>query len=156
MLPKKPASPDEIALYCHLGEALCKTQILEQALSHSIALKKNSEATQQIADEHLTILRSYTLGKAIYLSGKDQLCTSSLQHELNSFLEMRNWLVHKAMFESMNDLYTELARNKLFQKIKGIASAAENLQRKIELDMMDFCEARGSDMSKIRKILNAQ
>lgn len=31
---KTPANQDEITLYCLLGEALCKTQIVEQASSN--------------------------------------------------------------------------------------------------------------------------
>ncbi len=35
---KIPASKDEINLYCVLGEALLKTQMVEQVLSYSITL----------------------------------------------------------------------------------------------------------------------
>jgi hypothetical protein len=38
---KIPANQDEITLYCFVGEATWKIQIVEQALSHSITLKLN-------------------------------------------------------------------------------------------------------------------
>ena len=38
---KKSANQDEINLYCLVGEALCMVQHLEDALSHSITLKKD-------------------------------------------------------------------------------------------------------------------
>ena len=40
---KIPANESEINLYCFLGEALLKIQMLEQALSHSITIKMNPD-----------------------------------------------------------------------------------------------------------------
>jgi uncharacterized protein YlaN (UPF0358 family) len=153
--PKKSASQDEITLFCFMGEALCKTQVLEQALSHSITLKMHSEVSKKEADEKLVKTQMYTLGKAIKLAEKEGLLPPSLQAKLYSFLDQRNWLVHKAMSESRQDSYIALT-NLLFQKIKAISTEAENLQHAIELDMVNFCTSRGRDMSKVLAIMNAQ
>ena len=99
----KPANQAEIALYCLMGEALCIIQELEEALSHSITLKKHSAVTKERADEILNEQRSYTLGKAIKLAGKEKLYLLPLQNDLEDFNQKRNWLVHKAMFESRDD-----------------------------------------------------
>ncbi len=153
--PKKTASQDEIDLFCFIGEALCKTQILEQALSHSITLKMNSEVSRTEADEKLAKTQTYTLGKAIKLAEKESLLPLSLQANLYNFLDQRNWLVHKAMFESRKGLHIVLT-NLLLQKIKNISTAAENLQREIESDLIDFCTSKGRDMSKVLEIMNAR
>ena len=48
-----PANTSEITLYCFLGEALLKIQMLEQALSYSITIKMNPDETRENADESL-------------------------------------------------------------------------------------------------------
>lgn len=153
---KMPANQDEITLYCFIGEALWKIQIVEQALSHSITLKMNPAETKERADEFLKQHQSYTLGKAIKVAIKEKLYSLSLQDELNAFLEQRNWLVHKAMLESQNDLNTKNKKEELFHKIKSISDKAESIQNEIEYDMINFCSLKGKDMSKILALLNLQ
>jgi hypothetical protein len=153
---KIPASQDEITLYCFMGEALWKIQVVEQALSHSITIKLNPAETKERADEFLKQQKSYTLGKAIKVAIKENLYSLSLQEELNDFLEKRNWLVHKAMFESRNDLNTDNKKEELFKKIKSISDKAESIQLEIEHDMINFCSSKGKDMSKILALLKLQ
>lgn len=153
---KIPANQDEITLYCFIGEALCKIQHVEQALSHSITLKMNPAETKERADEILRQYQTFTLGKAIKLAVKENLYCLALQEELNSFLVKRNWLVHKAIFESRNDLSANNKKEELFRKIKSISDKAESIQHEIEHDLINFCSARGNDMSKIVKLINLQ
>lgn len=153
---KIPANQDEITLYCFVGEALWKIQIIEQALSHSITLKMNPTATKQHADEFLKQHQSYTLGMAIKVVIKEKLYDSSLQDELNAFLDQRNWLVHKAMSGSSHGLNWENKKEELFQKIKSISDRAETIQREIEYDMISFCSSKGKDISKTLALLKLQ
>ena len=153
---KIPANQDEIILYCFVGEALWKIQIVEQALSCSITLKMNPAETREKADEFLKQHQRYTLGKAIKIAIDEKLYSLSLQDQLNAFLVQRNWLVHKAMFENQNDLNTENKKNELFNKIKTISDQAENIQHEIEYDMINFCSSKGRDMSKILMLLKLQ
>jgi len=153
---KIPANQDEITLYCFVGEALWKIQVVEQALSHSITLKMNPAETKERADEFLKQHQRYTLGTAIKVAIKEKLYDSSLQDELNAFLEQRNWLVHKAMHESQHGLNWEDKKEELFQKIKSISERAESIQREIEYDMINFCSSKGKDMSKILAALKLQ
>jgi hypothetical protein len=153
---KIQANQDEITLYCFVGEALWKIQIVEQALSHSITLKMNPAETKERADEFLKQHQSYTLGTAIKVAIKEKLYDSSLQDELNAFLRQRNWLVHKAMSESHHGLSWEDKKEELFQKIKSISGRAESIQRKIEYDMINFSSSKGKDMSKILALLKLQ
>ena len=153
---KIPANENEITLYCFVGEAIWKIQIVEQALSCSITLKMNPDATKEKADKVLKQHQSYTLGMAVNIASKEKLYESSLQEELYTFLGQRNWLVHKAMAESHHDKNWENEKEELFHKIKSISEKAESIQHKIEYDMINFCSSKGKDMSRILKLLKLQ
>ncbi len=151
-----PANQDEITLYCFIGEALLKTQMVEQALSHSITIKMNPAETKERADKFLKQNQSYTLGQAIKIGIKQELYNLSLQDELNSFLQQRNWLVHKVICGNEEDLNTGNLKEELFQKIKSVSDKAESIQRTIEYDLIDFCSSKGKNMSKIVALLKLQ
>lgn len=153
---KIPANESEILLYCYIGEAIWKIQVVEQALSSSITLKTNPTATKEQADRVLSKFQSYTLGKAVNIASNKKLYDSSLQGELYAFLEQRNWLVHSAMAESCHDKNWENNKEELFSKIKAISNKAEDIQHLIEHDMLDFCSAKGKDMPKLRELLKLQ
>lgn len=153
---KIPANENEITLYCFIGEAIWKIQMVEQALSCSITLKMNPAATKEQADKVLKQHQSYTLGTAVNIASKEKLFDSSLQNELYTFLDQRNWLVHKAMAESHHDKNWEDKKKELFHKIKSISDKAESLQRQIEYDMIDFCSSKGKDMSRTLALLKLQ
>lgn len=149
--PFKPANQNELDFYCRIGEAVCAIQIMEDALSATITVKKHSEATKAEFDEAYNKEYSrYTLGKAVRLAEKEQLLPVPLQNELNDFYHRRNWLVHTAIVDYLKGLMTDADRKVLFQKVKEIANDAQRLQRKIEIDLMDFAESKGRDMSKVR------
>ena len=156
MLKSILANQAEITLYCFLGEAIYKTQVVEQALSYTITLKMSPSSTQEEADQYLEKQLTYTLGKAVHLSEKENLFPPSLKKALIAFLDQRNWLVHKAMADSRTFMNTEFDKEKFFQKIKSISKEAEILHHLIEVDLVEFCEARGRKMSKARAIINAR
>ncbi|MBK7362087.1 MAG: hypothetical protein IPJ01_07265 [Micavibrio sp.] len=150
----KPACRDEVALYCFMGEALCMIQELESALSHSITLKKYHSVSKKLADDALIQHHeNHTLGKAIKLAEEENLYPLPLQKDLSDFNKKRNWLIHKAVFETRNDPYLDPKKHNLFQKIKSIASEAQKLQHEIELDMVNFCTSKGRDMSKVLAVI---
>lgn len=151
-----PANNDEIILYCHLGEALLKTQALEQALSYSITLKMNPDETKETADEFLKNQQRYTLGQAIRIALEKRLFKMDIQEELNSFLEQRNWLVHSVIIGNEEDFNAGKITEELFNKIKSISDKAESIKRNIEFDMIDFCSSKGKDMSNIKEVLLLQ
>jgi hypothetical protein len=151
-----PANDTEITLYCHLGEALLKIQLLEQALSHSITIKMNPDETKEKADEFLKKYQRYTLGSAIKTALEKKLFNTAIQDELNSFLVQRNWLVHNVLIGNEDDFNTGNIKEELFQKIKSISNRAEDIKRVIEYDMIDFCSSKGKDMSKIKEVLQLQ
>ncbi|MFD1605428.1 hypothetical protein ACFSJW_02415 [Flavobacterium artemisiae] len=151
---KIPANNIEINLYCLIGEAVFKTQMVEQALSHSITLKMNPAETKERADEFLKKNQRYTLGKAIGIAIREELYNLSLQNELNAFLEQRNWLVHKLIIGNEEDFNAGNIKEELLDRIKSISDKAESIQRIIEYDLIDFCSSKGKDMPETRELLN--
>lgn len=151
-----PANTIEITLYCYLGEALLKTQLVEQALSYSLTLKMNPDETKEKADEYLKQSQKYTLGKAINISNKEKLYNFALQDELNAFLKQRNWLIHSVLIGNEENFNAGNIKEELFQKIKSISNKAESIHRELEYDLIDFCSSKGKDMSKIKELLKLQ
>ena len=153
---KIPANNNEINFYCFLGEALLKTQMVEQALSHSITLKMNPAETKERADEFLKRNQRYTLGQAIKIAIEEKLYNLSLQDELDAFLQQRNWLVHKVICGNEEDLNARNIKEELLHKIKDISDNAESIQSVIQYDLIDFCSSKGKDMSEILELLKLQ
>lgn len=146
----KPASKQELSLYCFVGEAVCAIQHIEDALSHSIVLKNNAPPSKPEADQLLEKHRSYTLGKAINISEKAGLYEDALQQELKNFLSERNWLIHKSIAHDRDEWDSNTSRDQLFLRVKAITTHAQKLLQMIEADLIEFSEANGKDMSRVR------
>lgn len=150
----KPASDEEFSLYVLVGEAICAVQHVEDALSHFIVLEKVTPPLKQEADQLLEKHRSYTLGRAIKIGEKAGLYTDALQQELSNFLSKRNWLVHRSIAQGRDEWDLNQSREKLFSRIKAITTHAQELLQMIEEEMIEFSEANGKDMSRVRAEIN--
>lgn len=146
----KPASQQELSLYCFVGESVCAIQHVEDALSHSIVLKKIKPQLKSEADQLLERHRSYTLGKAIKISDRAKLYSEPLQQELKEFLSERNWLIHKSIAQGRDEWDLNINRNELILKIKAITTRAQKLIQLIEEDMIEFAEDNDKDMSRVK------
>ena len=144
----KPASQQELSLYCFVGESVCAVQHLEDALSNSIVLKKTKPRLRSEADQLLEKHRSYTLGKAIKIAEQGSLYPESLLQELREFLSERNWLIHKSIAQGRDEWDLNISREKLICRIKAITTQAQKLLQLIEEDLIEFSEANGVDMSR--------
>lgn len=150
----KEASEKEISLYGFLGESLCAVQILEDALSHSIVLKKTEPEQKKEADNLLKKQRFYTFGKAIIIVKKESLLPKTLEIELSKLLTERNWLIHESITNDKKDFKSDNYFNKLFERIKAITLKAHQLQISIEQDLIEYSEKKGVDMSKVKIDIN--
>ena len=150
----KPASQQELSLYCFVGESVCAIQHVEDALSHSIVLKMTKPRLRSEADQLLEEHRSYTLGKAIKIAEQASLYPESLQQELIEFLSERNWLIHKSIAQGRDEWDLNISREKLICRIKAITTQAQKLLQLIEEDLIEFSEANGVDMSRVRAEIN--
>ena len=150
----KTASQQELSLYCFVGESVCAVQHVEDALSHSIVLKKAKPRLRTEADQILEKHRSYTLGQAIKIAEKASLYPEPLQQELREFLSERNWLIHKSIAQGRDEWDANISRDKLIHRIKAITAQAQKLLQLIEEDLIEFSEANGVDMSRVRAGIN--
>lgn len=150
----KPASDQELSLYVLVGEAVCAVQHVEDALSHLIVLKSVTPPSKQEADQLLEKHRLYTLGRAINIGKEADLYTEVLQQELKKFLSERNWLIHKSIAQGRDEWDLNNSRDQLFSRIKAITTHAQELLQIIEEDMIEFSEANGKDMSRVRAKIN--
>lgn len=144
------ASEKDRLLYCCLGESLCVIQILEDALSHLIVLKKTEPYQKKQADTLLKKQRSYTFGTAIRIAKEESLLLKPLELELLKLLKERNWLIHKSITENKKEYRTESFYDYLFKKTKAITLKAHELRISIELDLIEYCEKKGIRMTKVK------
>lgn len=151
----KPANQQEIMLYARMGEAVCKIQILEQALSHSITLKLNPDVNENDANVFLSQQQSYTFGKVVKLAAKEGVYSDKLQKALEELLSERNWLVHHAMLNSQQGNRI-VVTEPILQRIKSIADRSEKLQLILEWDMIEFAQSKGRSMSKVIEVLKRE
>jgi hypothetical protein len=150
----KKASGKEISLYTLLGESLCAVQILEDALSYSIVLKKTEPNQKKKAEDLLKKQSLYTFGKAINIAKKESLLPKHLENELSNLLEERNWLIHESITNDKNNYKSDSFFNKLFERTKAITLKAQKLQISIEMDLIEYSEKKGIDMSKVKNEMN--
>ena len=145
------ALENEVILFSMMGQALINIQVLEECLSVSITLKKDVGYPRKVskveADKLLEKYRKFTLGQSINVASEHKLYNDDLQHALKTFQKERNWLVHK----SMDDFYSPDKKEKLFMRIKSVATAAHKIQLKIEDDLINFAEISGLNMSNVRQ-----
>lgn len=143
-------SENGITLYCCLGESLCAVQILEDALSHAIVMKRTEPNQKEKADNLFRKERRYTFGMALDVAKKESLLPKSLEIELSKLLDERNWLVHKSISNDKEGFKSDSFFKELFQRTKAITLKAHELQISVERDLIEYSEKKGIDMSKIR------
>lgn len=146
----RPASEQEISLYCHIGEAVCTVQHVEDALSHSIVLKGFTPLSRIEADQYLEKHRKYTLGNAIGIASDKAVYSQPILIWLRGFLKERNWLIHNSVAQGSEALKTPENMDLFIDRIRGITKQAHDLLQIIEEDLIDFAEENGKDMSRVK------
>lgn len=146
----RSASDHEISLYCHVGEAVCSVQFVEDALSHSIVLKAGTPPSKAEADQSLEKYRKYTLGKAIGIAREETIYSELILSRLQDFLNERNWLIHKSVAQGTVNWEGHEHTDSLIDRIRAITKQAQELLQMIEEDLIAFSEVNGKDMSKVK------
>ncbi|WP_299521097.1 hypothetical protein [Winogradskyella sp.] len=123
-------------------------------MSHSIVLKKTEPSQKKEADNLLKKQQFYTFGKAINVAKKEALLPESLINELHKFLTERNWLIHESLIENKNEFQSDSFYKKLSERTKDISLKAHKLQIKIELNLIEYVEKKGIDLSKVKNKMN--
>lgn len=132
-------------LYVLLGSAVWSIQHLEDALNTAIAIKNPKATNRAEGDKIRNSNRELPLGKAIGRAEKEKTFDQAFQEKLKRFLAERNWLIHRCMHESVDDVGMVVDEDKLFSRIKNIELTALSLKEEIEFDMLNFCSSKGRD-----------
>ena len=144
------ASEKDKFLYSCIGESLFAIQLLEDALSHSIVLKKTEPNQKKEADILLKKQQSYTFGIGLGVAKKESLLPKVIENELSEFLKERNWFIHRSITENKKEYRTDSFYNKLFERTKAITSKAHEIRISIELDLIEYSEKKGISMSRVK------
>ena len=93
----KPASQQELSLYCFVGESVCAVQHVEDALSHSIVLKKTKPCLKSEADQLLRNTVHILLVKLSRLPNKQAYILSHYSKNLKNFCQREIGLFIKVL-----------------------------------------------------------
>lgn len=148
------ASQDITTLFYLIGKAVWQIQEVEDALSHLITLKKEVQSPNKISKQEsekiLEKYRSFVFGKTLGIAQENCLYSDRLHDDLTALKAERNWLVHKCAAHHREDMHISSKREELFRRIKAISKKAKTLQYNIEIELVEFSESKGLDMSNIR------
>jgi len=145
-------------LYTLIGKGIWQTQNVEDALHNTIAIMHNIKErgifTREEGEAFLTSHRAKTLGRLVKTSQKYQLMSQALQERLGKFNDERNWLIHRLVLQSREDLYVDQTRMILFKRIDKFGDEAGQMQKLIASELRDFCKSQGVDLEQV--VRNAQ
>jgi hypothetical protein len=152
----KPASKQERSLYLLIGESVCAIQHVEDALSHSLTLKMERPRLKSAAEQILEKNHAYTLGAAIKVAKQSNLYHDSILRGLGELLSERNWLIHRSIAQGRDKWDLNIDREKLMKRIKNITVQSQRSMEEIEMDLIEFSEKNGVDMSRVRAEIKRQ
>ena len=113
---------------------------------------KRNPTTEHIAYERLERERKGTLG-SIYGRAKDEgIIPENMKVRFETFLNERNWLIHKSRTESSTHLYNDILRNKMLNRIKTICNESMKLKRLLFEEFQSFLISEGIDLDKAYKL----
>lgn len=149
MLPITPNEFNEVV--SQIGFAVLQIQVLEQALAvHFVLVHKVSvEMARSEIEELFLKTEKRTLGQLFKSIPNTNQATLTLLLRLKSFVEERNWLIHRVRHENGTDFYSGAKRTALIQRIIAIAEEALALQKAFQKTTEDHLVAQGISMIEI-------
>ena len=154
---QRQINEDELAIFYHaIGAAVWHIQYLEDALVTYVVLKrhKRKPTTESDAYDRLEQERKGPLG-AIYGRAKEEgIVPKEMEKRFSTFLNERNWLIHRSKTESSADLYNDDLRTKMINRIIAVQDESVNLKQFIFESMQAFVHAQGVDMASVYMVAN--
>src|SRR4051812_9364327 len=155
---RRGPTADEVGhLFNLIGKAVWYLQYVEDALSTSIAVKidfkdaRLGSISSVDAVRTLAKRRRLTLGQAVEAAKKDVLYDDVLQERLKRFLDERNWLVHRLVHESADEMNVNGKRERLLYKIEQIAEEDRNIQVALFNDLENFVVSKGASRDQLHE-----
>jgi len=140
--------------YQRVGAAIWHVQYLEDVLVSFLAMKiigpKRSagQATAVEMDALLTQKRRLTLGPLIQACIGQNIITSALEPQLETFKTDRHWLVHRSLVECGDELFNDAKREAVFRRIYSVQEKAIALKKLIAVDMEAWLAGQGLDVKR--------
>jgi hypothetical protein len=146
---------DELAdFYQRIGAALWHLQYLEDVLVNFLVMKiihehRCSGKTVTISDAQALLAdkRLLTLGLLVKTCIRRKIIQSENQARFGAFKVERDWLVHRSMVESGDDLYDDATRTTLFGRIATVQQEAISLKGLVASGCTSWAAAHGVDVT---------
>lgn len=139
------------SFYRAIGAAIWHIQYFEDALVSFVVLKrhKRNPTAERKAYDRLERERRGTLG-SIYGRAKDEgIIPKEMEARFETFLNERNWLIHRSKAESSSDLYNDNLRTRMINRIIFIQEESLKLKQFIFEKMEAFVRAHGVEMASV-------
>ena len=145
---RRQIDADELStLYALIGKAIWHLQHVEDALHTSITIKRDIKTrgakpaaeAQAILEQH----RRNTLGKSLRMAREAAIFENALQERLDRFKEERDWLVHRSLHQSGDDLYEDEKRLSVMRRVELFSDEALALQKAVATDLETHVVAQG-------------
>ena len=143
---KRRISPDELSfLYQQIGKAVWHLQYVEESLGYFYCIKgmEPYSISEKDADKKLKTTQAQTLGSLINEIEKKNLTSDFLLTALKTLNKERRWLIHKSLIENGDELYTDIGRERTFNRINNFISEAIRLQKQVSSEITRYCVSKG-------------
>lgn len=153
---RRPINEEELqAFFMMIGSGIWYLQHVENALNTCITVKGeikeiggvSVEAGEAMLEKH----RRNTLGTSIRIAKEINVLSSDLLTALELFKDERDWLVHRSMNQSSDDLYLGSGRSALMSRLQKFTDDASSLQKLIAKELEDFVVGKGVSREWIQK-----
>jgi hypothetical protein len=152
---QRQINQDELDAFYHAtGAAVWMIQYLEDVLVTLVAMKRHERdpTGPREAYDRLERERKGTLG-SIYGRAKDEaIIPKEMEARFETFLEERNWLIHRSKKESSADLYNDDLRVRMIHRIIAVGEEAQDLRNMIYERMEAFVCVRGVDVASVYEV----
>jgi len=140
--------------YKLIGRAVWHIQYFEDVLVHYITMKLRIEKPISIQDAYALLEKEQknTMGKLLNSAKKGGLIPGEHKERFFNLLKERNWLIHNCRKLNNTDLYHNLKREQLFQRIDRIYEESEDLKKVLFQALKDWLVSQGIDMNKVNEM----
>lgn len=139
-----------------IGFALWQIQELEGVSAQYFVLLTQVKNGMEIAagDALVEKAQSKTFGATIHQITKAGLLVPDLEARFNDLLTERNWLVHNSRRTNRNAIHSDIAAEKLLQRLDSMADAATSLLQEISALVERHVEKHGVIEKDIEEAAN--
>ena len=142
-------NPDDLhEAYAAIGAAVWHLQFLEDVVVTylTMRLRLSRPVSRTEALDVLAAERRKTLGVLFRDAKAAGVINGDLARAFEALVGERNWLIHSAMLDCSDGLYTDEGRFSLLSRVRQLAQDAIDLKKRIYVDVRDWCIQQGIDV----------